>query len=63
VSIVLDYRFYSLRNSNQIVGTPEVMQCVSDQEAIAEARKLLDGFDMEVWQGARVVVRLRSSDK
>ena len=60
---MLDYRFYSLRNGNQIVGTPEVMQCVSDQGAIAEARKLLDGFDMELWQGARVVVRLRSSDK
>jgi hypothetical protein len=63
VSTVLDYRFYSLRHGNHIAGPPEVMQCASDHEAIAHGRKLLDGLDIEIWQGARVVTRLKSSDK
>jgi hypothetical protein len=31
--------------------------------AIAEAKKLLDGLDIEIWQGARVVVRLKPQDQ
>ena len=58
-----DYRFYTLENGNRIGGPPAILQCKSDQEAIAEARKLLDGHDIEVWQAARVVTRLRPSDK
>jgi hypothetical protein len=56
------YRFYSLRG-NQIVRPLDVMQCASDEEAVAQARTLLDGLDIEIRQGARVITRLRSSDK
>lgn len=59
-----DYRFYNLKsNSNDIVGPPKILQFAGDQEAIAEAKKLLDGLDIEIWDGARVVIRLKPSDK
>jgi hypothetical protein len=54
-----DYRLYTLKNDGHIAGPPKILQCADDQEAIAEAKKLLDGLDIEIWQGARVVIRLK----
>jgi hypothetical protein len=53
-----DYRFFALKNGNHIPGPPTVRQCASDHEAVAEATKLLDGLDLEIWHGARMVMRL-----
>lgn len=41
------------------------MVCADDQAAIANAVRLIDGFDVEVWQGARKVTTLprKPSDK
>ena len=58
-----EYRFYELEHSNRVAGPPTELECASDHEAIAEAKKLLDGRALEVWQGARVVTRLQPSDK
>jgi hypothetical protein len=60
--VVPQYRIYTLKNGNQIVAPPDVIECASDQEAIAEALTMLDGLDIEVWQGVRVVTRLRPGD-
>jgi hypothetical protein len=57
-----EYRFYTLKSGNQMVAPPDVIDCASDQDAIDEAKKFLDGFDVEIWQGARIVTRLRPSD-
>lgn len=59
-----DYRVSTLKNGEHIMGPPEVPQCVSDQQAIAETRRLLlNGLDLEIWHGARMVMRLRLDDK
>jgi len=50
-----NYRFYT--GYQQI--DPLVIDFASDQEAINKAKRLLSGLDIEVWQGARVVIRLR----
>jgi hypothetical protein len=50
-----NYRFYT--GHQQI--DPLVIDFASDQEAIDKAKRLLSGLDIEVWQGARVVIRLR----
>ena len=63
MSSMQHYRLYSLKNGEQIGGPPKILQCASDEEAIALASTLLDEFDREVWQGARVVIRLPPSDK
>ena len=58
-----EYRIYTLESGNRLVAPPDVIECDSDQEAIIEARILLDDLDVEVRQGSRVVVRLRPADK
>jgi hypothetical protein len=50
-----NYRFYT--GHQQI--DPLVIDFASDQEAIDKVKRLLSGLDIEVWQGARVVIRLR----
>jgi hypothetical protein len=57
------YRVYRLSVDNQIFGRPEVVDCDSDQEVIARAKARLDGLDIEVWDGPRIVIRLKSTDK
>jgi hypothetical protein len=57
------YRVYTLAAGNQIVAPPDVIECETDKAAIIEAMILLDGLDVEVWEGARFVTRLRVSDK
>ena len=57
------YHIYSLSVDNNIFGRPEVVNCDSDQEVIAHAKARLDGLDVEVWDGPRIVIRLKSTDK
>jgi hypothetical protein len=57
------YHIYRLSVDNNIFGRPEVVNCDSDQEVIAHAKARLDGFDVEVWDGPRIVIRLKSTDK
>ena len=56
------YRIYKLSADNHIVGVSEVVECESDQEAITQATKKLDGLDIEIWQGQRSVIRLKSME-
>jgi hypothetical protein len=56
------YRLYKLRDADRIVGPPTVIECASDAEIIAKAKAMLDGLDIEVWDGPRVVVRLPAVD-
>jgi hypothetical protein len=55
------YRIYSLTSDDRIAGVPEVIEYASDQEVIAHAKAKLDGLDLEVWDGPRVVIRLKLS--
>jgi len=58
-----EYRIYSvLQGTNHIKGVPAIVVCRNDTEAVAEARKLLNGLDLEVWYGAQKVVRIESLD-
>jgi hypothetical protein len=50
------YRLYKL-NADRIVGPPAVIECESDAEVIAKAKAMLDGLDIEVLDGPRVVAR------
>jgi hypothetical protein len=55
------YCIYSMTSDNHIKGVPEQIECDSDREVIAHAKAKLDGLDLEVWDGPRVVIRLRST--
>jgi hypothetical protein len=41
----------------------EGMICEDDAKAIEKARRLVDGHDVELWNGARLVIRLNAAGK
>jgi hypothetical protein len=52
-----DYRAFYIGTNGQFAGSKE-LDCDTDAMAIASAIKLLDGKDIEIWDGLRKVVRL-----
>jgi len=57
------YRIYKLSPDDHIAGPPDEMECASDQEVITHAEQQLNGSAVEVWEGARIVIRLQPQDK
>ena len=52
------YRFYFLNSDGHIAGPPTVAEFEDDRRAIEAAEALLDRKAIEVWELARVVIRL-----
>jgi hypothetical protein len=56
---VAEYRAYIVGDDDHFIGFEE-MVCRDDGEAVASAKRLVDGHDIEVWNGERLVVRLKA---
>ena len=56
------YCIYTLLDCNTIATTPSELECASDKEAIEGANALLYRYDVEVWQGPRIVIRLKPTN-
>lgn len=56
-----EYRAYVVGVDDHFIGF-EPMICSDDAEAIAKARLLVDGHDIELWSGDRFVVKLTKKD-
>lgn len=56
------YRAYIVGLEGHYVGIRE-LQCDTDAQAIAEARKLVDGHDVEVWYRGKFLARLQHQPK
>jgi hypothetical protein len=56
------YRIYQVRD-NHIAGPPIEIEAESDDAAITQTKQMLDGADLELWNGARFVIGLRSQEK
>jgi len=54
----MDYRAYFVGDDGRFMGVEE-MRCADDEEATVQAAKLLADRDIELWQLARFVTRLR----
>jgi len=52
-----EYRAYIIDHDGHIKSF-EPLVCADDVAAIANAKRLVDGHDVEVWQGARKVTTL-----
>jgi hypothetical protein len=52
------YRIYEVGQDNRIVGPPRVITCDNDQEALQRTKSFLDGQDIELWDGARLIAKL-----
>jgi hypothetical protein len=53
-----EYRAYTVGLDGHFIGF-EALLCADDAEAIDRARRLVDGHDVELWSGDRLVARLR----
>ena len=60
--VVPAYRFYTLFRADETIKPPTLHDLPDDDSALAAAKKLLDGHDIEVWQGPRRVRHLDSKD-
>jgi predicted O-methyltransferase YrrM len=56
-----DYRAYRIKN-NHVDGIPTVITCDNDEEAIKQAKQLVNGADIELWEGARFVRGIKSTE-
>jgi hypothetical protein len=54
---VAEYRAYALGHDGHFIGS-EALICADDAEAIEKAGRLVDGHDIELWSGPRLIVRL-----
>jgi hypothetical protein len=52
-----EYRAYTVGADEHFVGF-EPLNCRDDAEAIEKAKRLVDGHDVELWSGTRLVIRL-----
>jgi hypothetical protein len=58
-----DYRVFDIDYNGQILSRPKMIECADDQLALQEAPIAIDRFDVELWQGGRVVARLPRFEK
>ncbi len=56
------YRLYFLDTDAHISRPPEAFECADDQEAVQKARQLIDGKDLELWDGPRRVAFIPRPD-
>ena len=52
-----EYRAFPVGVDGHFIGF-EALLCDSDEEAIAEAKRLVDGHDVELWCGDRLVATI-----
>jgi hypothetical protein len=53
-----EYRAYTVGRDGHFTGF-EPLICADDSEAIERATRLVDGHDIELWSGTRLVIRLK----
>jgi hypothetical protein len=53
------YRAYPVKDGH-VVNPPVIVTAETDQEAIERAKQLVDGRDIEVWDGRRFIGSVKS---
>jgi len=57
------YRFYAISPKDGHISLPPTdFNLPNDDAANEKAKQLLDGHDIEIWQGARIVAHFNSKD-
>jgi hypothetical protein len=57
-----EYRAYTVGHDGHFIGF-EPLVCADDSEAIEQAKRFVDGHDIELWSGDRLVTRLETKTK
>jgi hypothetical protein len=63
VLIMPNYRISVVSEEGRISARPHITTCDTDQEAIQQALQWVSSRDVELWEGPRLVTRLRSGIK
>lgn len=58
-----EYRFYAIKRDGHVEGPPAERDCRDDRAALKEAREMINGRDIEVWESSRIVAYLTPDDK
>ena len=56
------YRVYRIKDKH-IRDAPSIVVADNDQQATEQAKQLVDGCDVELWDGPRFVIGIKSRDK
>ena len=57
------YRVYVTTPDGHVTAPATVLECTDDQEAIGKAAQLANGRSVELWEGARLIVRFPSDER
>jgi hypothetical protein len=55
-----EYYLYTIKKDGHSAGPPKVVECQDDEAAVKKAKQLLDDRLIEIWEGARVVVHVKT---
>jgi hypothetical protein len=55
------YRIYVTTTDGHITEPATLIECDDDQEAIGKAKQFVNGRAVELWEGARFIVRFPAS--
>jgi hypothetical protein len=53
-----EYRIFEVDKNGRVVAPSKVVRCPSDEEVIAESKLMVNGLDLEIWDGARRVAKI-----
>ena len=56
---MVEYRAYIVGEDGHFVDYRPIV-CRDDAEAVAQAKRLVDGHDIELWNGGRFVIKLEA---
>jgi hypothetical protein len=57
-----EYRAYTVGADGRFTGF-EPLTCSDDSEAIEKAKRMVNGQDVELWSGPRLVIRISHESK
>jgi hypothetical protein len=60
---MIEYRFFQVDKTDKIQGQPSFISCADDKSARAQARQLLDGCAIEIWDCERKVAYIPSDNQ
>jgi hypothetical protein len=61
VRLVPDYRICVIKSDDHIDEPPNIITCNDDREAVQQACQFAEAQNVEVWEGPRLVTRLKSA--
>ena len=51
----ISYRIYTIGRGGHFLGSPDVVECADDKEAVEKAMQLAGDLDVEIWDHKRSI--------